>query len=129
VYSVRPTLYISLIAERQSMKVGIPEWRESRMFCQQVEIELSAVRTCSVALCIIFAIKNSVLFGVVLLLLRERRVREWVCAEFSKIGNSFTPGRNNTYIFYADYENDSGSWRKFDFYGENYKKLIKIMVL
>jgi len=34
-----------------------------------------------------------------------------------------------TYVFWrANYENDSESWRKFDFYGENYKKLIKIIV-
>jgi len=28
----------------------------------------------------------------------------------------------------ADYENDIESWRKFDFYDKNYKKLLKIMV-
>jgi len=34
-----------------------------------------------------------------------------------------------TYVFWrANYKNDSKSWRKFDFYSENYKKLIKIMV-
>jgi len=34
-----------------------------------------------------------------------------------------------TYVFWcANYESDSESWRKFDFYDENYKKLIKIMV-
>jgi len=31
---LRPILYIALIAERQSMKIGIPGWRESRMFCK-----------------------------------------------------------------------------------------------
>jgi len=87
-YSVTPDpVYFT---DRRSMKIGVPAWWESQMFWQQVGIELSAVRTCSVAPCIIFAINS-----FVLLLFRERHVREWMCAEFSKIGNSLTPGRNN----------------------------------
>jgi len=43
-YIVTPDpAYIALIAKRWSMKIGVPGRRESRIFCEQVWIELSAV--------------------------------------------------------------------------------------
>jgi len=44
---------VYLIAERQSMRIGVSGRRESQMFCKQVKIKPSAVRTCSAAPCII----------------------------------------------------------------------------
>jgi len=61
-----PTLYISLIAEHRNMKISLPGQQESQLFYQQVWIELSAVRTCSVAPCIIISIKSSMLIHLML---------------------------------------------------------------
>jgi len=91
---LRPTLYIALIAERRSMKIGVPGRRESRMFCKQVWIELSAESDVLGPELYYIQIKSSVLNNSVLYSFTPRASRPRVSAWFSKNGNS-TPGRNN----------------------------------